>query len=245
MTIEIKPNQLINNIDPLEQRDRKLRKACEDFESVFTYQLLRSMRATIDKSGLMSGGQGEEIYETMLDQELSKNMMGGGPNSLSYALYQQLKGMDNQGLEGSQGASNPGQPLRPVQAEISSGFGRRKDPFSEENKFHYGVDLAAESGTPVKAALAGRVLVSEYQEGYGNMVLLDHGNGFSTLYAHNQENNVQEGAWVAKGELISKVGSSGRSTGPHLHFEVRKNGQYLDPTEFLPVEQALLQRNGT
>jgi murein DD-endopeptidase MepM/ murein hydrolase activator NlpD len=132
-----------------------------------------------------------------------------------------------------------------VQAEISSGFGRRKDPFSEENKFHYGVDLAAESGTPVKAALAGRVLVSEYQEGYGNMVLLDHGNGFSTLYAHNQENNVQEGAWVAKGELISKVGSSGRSTGPHLHFEVRKNGQYLDPTEFLPVEQALLKRNGT
>ena len=63
---------------------------------------------------------------------------------------------------------------------------------------------------------------------------------FSTLYAHNQENNVPEGAWVAKGALISKVGSSGRSTGPHLHFEVRKNGQYLDPMEFLHVEQALL-----
>lgn len=240
MTIEIKPNPLINTISPVEQRDRNLRKACQDFESVFTYQLLRSMRATIDKSGLMSGGQGEEIYETMMDQELSKNMMGWGPNSLSYALYQQLKGMDSQGLEGSQGSSNPGQTLRPVPAEISSGFGWRKDPLSGENKFHYGVDLAAESGTPVKAALAGRVLVSGYQEGYGNMVLLDHGKGFTTLYGHNQENNVREGAWVAKGESIGKVGSSGRSTGAHLHFEVRKNGQYLDPTEFLHVEQALL-----
>ncbi|RPI76846.1 MAG: hypothetical protein EHM45_11500 [Desulfobacteraceae bacterium] len=240
MTTEINQSRFIGTINPLEQRDRKLRKACEDFESVFTYQLLRSMRATIDKSGLMSGGQGEEIYESMLDQELSKNMMGGGPNSLAYALYQQLKGMDNQGPEGLPGFSNSGQPLRPVPGNVVSGFGWRKDPFSAEDKFHYGIDLKAESGTPVKAALAGRVLVSEYQEGYGNMVLLDHGKGFSTLYAHNQENNVQVGAWVEKGVMISKVGSSGRSTGPHLHFEVRKNGQYLDPAEFLPVEQALL-----
>jgi murein DD-endopeptidase MepM/ murein hydrolase activator NlpD len=239
MTTEIKLNQPVNDYSNFEQRDQKLRKACQDFESIFTYQLLRSMRATIDKSGLMDGGQGEEIYESMLDQELAKNMMGWGPNGLAYALYQQMKGIDSKGLEGADGSADQGQPLWPVKAdEISSGFGWRKDPFNGENQFHYGVDLPAEAGTPVKAALDGRVLLSGHQEGYGNFVVLDHGKGFTTLYAHNQENEVQKGAWVKKGESIAKVGSSGRSTGPHLHFEVRKNGQYLNPTEFLHTETA-------
>ena len=218
-----------------EERDKKLREACKQFESVFTYEMLKSMRNSIPKCDLFSGGQAEEIYQSMLDQELSKNMAGKGSNSIANILYQQLKHIDDK-MNGniSSGKTNDSSlPVWPLEARVSSSFGWRKDPFTGNRKFHEGIDLAAEEGTDVKAIMAGRVQITDDQKGYGKVVVLDHGHGFTTLYAHNKDINVKTGDWVTKGATIAKVGSTGRSTGPHLHFEVRKDGKNLDPESFL------------
>lgn len=221
------------------QRDEALKKACRDFESVFTYQLLKSMRSTIDKCDLFHGGQGEEIYESLLDQELSKKIAGGGSNSLSEFLYRQLKRKGSTEFQGPDTGITRESPESsssfqwPVRSRITSEFGKRKDPFTGESRFHRGIDLAATEGTPVEACREGRVILSEYQKGYGNVVVLDHGQGVTTLYAHNRENFVKEGEWIKKGAPVAEVGSTGRSTGPHLHFEIRRHGRHLDPLEFL------------
>jgi murein DD-endopeptidase MepM/ murein hydrolase activator NlpD len=237
--MEIKIDSTLKDFENPDQRDQKLKKACQEFESVFTYQLLKSMRATIDKSDLLHGGQGEDIYESMLDEELAKRIQDWGPNSLSYALYEQLKKVDTKDNQPATDLKG-NQPLWPIKSGISSGFGWRKDPFNGETKFHYGIDLPAQAGTPVKASLPGKVLVSDHQEGYGNYVLVDHGQGITTLYAHNAKNTVQKGDRVQKGSVLGLVGVTGHTTGPHLHFEVRRNGQYLDPSEFLNAGKSLL-----
>lgn len=211
------------------QRDRKLRKACKDFESLLTYQLLRSMRKTIDKSELMHGGQGEEIYQSLFDMEMSKNMADIGPNSLARLLYDQLKG---------RGGVAPDIPEKaipwPVTGRLSSGFGWRQDPFTGKKRFHDGADIAAPPGTSIRAVLSGKVTFNGIKKGYGNVIILDHGHGLNTLYAHNSRNLAPVGSVVQAGSVIAEVGSTGRSTGPHLHFEVRKDGKVLDPMAFLP-----------
>jgi murein DD-endopeptidase MepM/ murein hydrolase activator NlpD len=225
----------------VKKRDQKLRKACEDFESVFTYQLLRSMRKTIDKCDLFHGGSGEEIYESLLDQELAKSMAGRGAKSLAEILYQELRHKDvllspETDIPQTQEMDRePKPPAFPINGRISSPFGWRNDPINGEKKFHKGIDLAAEEGTVIRASMAGRVLISDFRKGYGNVVVLDHGSGFTTLYAHNKDNMVQEGEWIQAGASIGKVGSTGRSTGPHLHFEVRRHGRHMDPEEFLGI----------
>ena len=296
-------------------REQELKKACQEFESVFTYELLKSMRATVDKCDLFHGGEGEDIYESMLDQELSKSMSGYGGNSLSALLYQQLSRIDagtaagngaysdtasnttglsddvhaqprtslqpvhggsqvvdtgdavssevdlqsdsvsdassEKGLQAisesevlsavdpqidsvSDAASTKDvQPEWPLKSVVSSRFGMRKDPFTATDKFHSGIDIAAAEGTGVKAAMSGEVVMSNNMKGYGNVIAIDHGGGIVTIYAHNEKNLVKVGDRVEKGEVISRVGSTGRSTGPHLHFEVRKDGTKIDPANFL------------
>jgi len=97
------------------------------------------------------------------------------------------------------------------------------------------MDLAAKEGSDIKAVMSGRVQMVDEQKGYGKVLVLDHGEGYATLYAHNSDITVKSGDWVQKGAIIAKVGSTGRSTGPHLHFEVRKDGQRLDPEKFFKL----------
>ncbi len=222
-----------------DSRQDKLRKACKEFESIFTYQLLKSMRDTVQKCDLFHGGTGEEIYESLLDQELAKSMAGLGANSLSELLYRQLSREEDPaaGPAAPGTLHEPATPGWPLRATVSSEFGWRNDPIDGQRKFHYGLDLAAREGTPVRASMAGRVIRSEYTEGYGNVVVLDHGRGLTTLYAHNRENLVRQGDWVEAGEAVARVGSTGRSTGAHLHFEVRRHGRRQDPVAFLSPGQ--------
>ncbi|MFL0796820.1 MAG: M23 family metallopeptidase [Cellvibrionaceae bacterium] len=123
---------------------------------------------------------------------------------------------------------------RPVKKGwMSSRFGRRTDPFSGRIAWHSGVDFAGKRGSDIVAVAAGVITWSAKRHGYGLMVEVNHGNGYSTRYAHNQSNNVKVGDVVKKGQIISKMGSSGRSTGPHVHFEVYKNGRAVDPASYI------------
>ena len=122
---------------------------------------------------------------------------------------------------------------RPVDGPVGSGFGFRADPFSGRAALHTGLDFPGEVGTPVRAAAGGVVLLTEYHPEYGNVVELDHGNGLVTRYAHNSKVLVKAGDLIKRGQVISEVGTSGRSTGAHLHFEVLVDGVPQDPAKFL------------
>ena len=127
-------------------------------------------------------------------------------------------------------------PLRkPVIGEVdmSSPFGMRMDPFNGRPAIHTGIDLRGEVGEPVRATAAGRVSLAGREGGYGNMVEIDHGNGLATRYGHLSEIDVKVGQMVRIGETIGHIGSTGRSTGPHLHYETRVNGEAVDPQKFL------------
>lgn len=131
-------------------------------------------------------------------------------------------------------ALGTGSLIWPVNGRITSPFGWRIHPILRKKKYHSGIDLAVPSGTPVKAADSGKVLISGWNGGYGYFVAIDHGKGISTAYGHNSRLLVKEGDIVIKGEVIAKSGSTGLSTGPHLHFEVRENGAPVNPLSYLP-----------
>jgi murein DD-endopeptidase MepM/ murein hydrolase activator NlpD len=124
-------------------------------------------------------------------------------------------------------------PVSLQDAWISSGYGYREDPITGEKKFHEGIDIVAPRKTPVLAPADGIVSFSGWSEGMGRMVEIEHGYGFTTRYGHNSKLAVKRGDMVKRGDIISYVGSSGRSTGPHLHYEVRYNGNLVNPYKYL------------
>ncbi len=134
---------------------------------------------------------------------------------------------------------------RPVADDTrASGFGWRLDPFTGQTAMHEGIDFIAETGTPILAAGAGIVQASEHHPQYGNMIEIDHGNNLVTRYAHASKVFVKLGEFVKRGQKIALVGTTGRSTGPHLHFEVRSDGVAQNPSRFLEkgIPQRMAQR---
>lgn len=128
-------------------------------------------------------------------------------------------------------ASTPS--MWPVRGWVTSPFGKRLSPFSGIMKFHEGLDVAAQTGTPVVSPADGIVIKAGFGTGYGNMVEISHGYGIRTIYAHNSRLNVKAGQRIKRGDVISFVGDSGSSTGPHLHYEVRVNGLPVNPVRYL------------
>lgn len=124
-----------------------------------------------------------------------------------------------------------GPPL--AKAVVSSVFGPRPDPFGGAPRVHQGIDFSAPTGTPIFASADGIVVIASDQGGYGNCTVIDHGNGLGTLYGHQSRYDVEIGDRVTRGQVIGFVGSTGHSTGPHLHWEVRQFGQPVDPLPFL------------
>jgi len=123
----------------------------------------------------------------------------------------------------------------PVDGTLEGGMGGRRNPFSGRGyEYHEGQDIDAAHGAPVQAAANGKVTIAARQRGYGNVVYVDHGAGLSTRYGHLSQINVAVGQTVTRGQTIGLVGSTGRSTGPHLHYEVRINNQPVDPRRYLP-----------
>lgn len=134
---------------------------------------------------------------------------------------------------------------RPMESEadFSSNYGYRVDPFTRAPAMHTGVDFRAEHGSPVRATAPGKVVTAEYSGGYGNMVEIEHIGGVSTRYAHLSAIAVSVGQTVAAGAVLGRVGSTGRSTGPHLHYETRINDEPLDPTRFLKAGAKLAAKS--
>ncbi|MAT94705.1 MAG: hypothetical protein CME59_19200 [Halioglobus sp.] len=124
-----------------------------------------------------------------------------------------------------------GQPV--AKGWISSRYGMRTDPFTGKQAMHHGIDFAGQEGSDVLAVAAGVVTWAGRRPGYGEMVEVSHGDGFVTRYSHNQQNLVEPGDFVRKGETIALMGSSGRSTGAHVHYEVYKHGRSVDPSSYL------------
>lgn len=169
-------------------------------------------------------------YNKQLQQELDSifDEINNGNNG----------GGNNSGGENSGGNGIPGDPssetfLRPGYGVVTDEYGPRTNPVTGEAGFHTGVDLGDPSGAPVAASKSGVVAYSGWISGYGETVIIDHGNGVQTLYGHNSQRLVSVGQTVARGETIAYVGSTGMSTGPHIHWEIRINGQHTNPMQYV------------
>ncbi len=233
-----------------EKQKNEIKRVAQEFEAIFIAQLLKVMRETIEESGLTEGGFGKSIYTELFDQEVSMSMARRGSFGIADILNRSLAGKESGTAATREGAPGSGiqapseaSPAEmdapeeseipdfrlPIRAPVSSAFGNRRDPISHNIRFHKGLDLAAPEGTGVVAALPGRVLSAGYQGGYGNTVLVQHANGVQTRYGHLASINVKAGDPVDSETVLGAVGQTGRSTGPHLHFEVIRMGEPVDP----------------
>lgn len=202
-------------------------KAAQEFASFLYLEVLKAMRAALPADGSLEGESlSRDIYTSMMDAEIAQLMARRDATGFTAVVEKSLDKI----APAPQARSDT---HAPVQGVVSSPFGSRADPFSGATKFHDGVDIAAPTGTPVQAAAPGKVIFSGQLAGYGNLVEVDHGNGLITRYGHNAANLVSPGDEVAAGQAIALVGSTGRSTGAHLHFEVRRAGKPVDPEVLL------------
>ncbi|MEN8189393.1 MAG: M23 family metallopeptidase [Thermodesulfobacteriota bacterium] len=134
---------------------------------------------------------------------------------------------------------------RPVPGRVTSRYGVRKDPVNGKKSHHYGVDFRGKSGTPVIATADGKVVRANNNGSFGRYVKINHGNGYTTAFAHLKEFKVKKGDRVKRGQVIALVGSSGRSTGPHLHYEIRRYKKPVSPVQFMAIDKlAIRDENG-
>lgn len=154
-------------------------------------------------------------------------------NQIKEMIQARIRQQQNQGSSGGSYVQGTGQLSWPVNGPITSPFGYRTHPIFGTTIYHSGIDIGVDEGTLVHAADSGTVSYSGWLGGYGYAVIVDHGRGISTLYAHNSDLAVSEGQSVSKGQVIAYAGSTGYSTGPHVHFEVRVNGEPTDPMGYL------------
>ncbi|MBI2425402.1 MAG: LysM peptidoglycan-binding domain-containing M23 family metallopeptidase [Candidatus Hydrogenedentes bacterium] len=176
--------------------------------------------------------------ELSLTAERALEMIREVPGHLSTITGLIREVMDGRAITTTDPVRAPWESAVGGDARLTSGFGMRKDPFSGHASFHDGIDLATETGSPIYPIESGRVTFSGWQTGYGRVVVVEHGNGLESVYAHNDVNHVKTGDVVTKETILGDVGSSGRSTGPHLHLEIRQHGQAVNPMTHLTQESA-------
>lgn len=181
------------------------------------------------KQLVVSRGQQQRLREELEQDKVQLTKMLDQLNKEADALTDQLRKLQ------SSGEYVGGQMAWPVAgySRISSPYGNRIHPILKVQRFHTGIDIPAPTGTPIAAAGQGKIISAGTLGGYGRTVIIDHGGGILTLYAHNSRLLVSVGNQVSRGQKIAEAGSTGQSTGPHLHFEVRKDGKYVDPIPYL------------
>ncbi len=171
-----------------------------------------------------------QIQKQKTDIEAAEDMALASENMLT----NQIKALESSGQVSRGFSRYNGQFIWPVHGPISSPFGYRFHPILGVWRMHTGIDIVVDSGTPVHAAATGKVIIAGWYGGYGYAVVIDHGGGYSTLYGHNSSLAVSVGQQVSQGQVISYSGMTGLATGPHVHFEVRVNGNPVDPMKYLP-----------
>jgi len=230
-----------------------VREAAQKFEGFFVQMMLKEMRkAQASEGGLFSGTE-METFSELFDEEISGRISEGRGIGLASHIMKAL--IDDQELAGgasalgtAYGSSRVHVPAQVFQAtggrfswplpqgepgSITSDFGLRRDPFGRGHKHHRGLDISVPAGTPVLSMAPGEVVRADRSPSYGNVVYVDHGDGVVTRYAHQERLDVSTGDKVVRGQQLGLVGSTGWSTGPHLHLEVRVHGKAVDPHEFL------------
>jgi murein DD-endopeptidase MepM/ murein hydrolase activator NlpD len=224
---------------------KQRRKIAQEFSSFLYLEVLKAMRAATAQDDASVGDPlSRDLYSSMMDAEVARLAAQRDASGFVQAVEKSLERASVTAKPvGEFKNTNPSPPpvdkiieprsQAPVTGVISSTFGLRADPFTGAGKIHYGVDIAAPAGSPVNAAAPGRVIFSGFVAGYGNMVEIDHGSGWATRYGHNSANLVAAGDKVGAGQPIGLVGQSGRATGDHLHFEVRRDGKAVNPALFL------------
>ena len=217
--------------------------AARQFESYLVTFLAQQMRATV-KDGPFSTGA-TAMFADMFDQEIGRRVAEGGGLGLREELERALAGVRDAApapMRGHTDVSHAVDRNRNAGARLTSAFGVRADPIDGTRKRHAGVDLAAPIGTPIRAVKDGVVRFAGERGAYGNIVVVDHGDGSETRYAHCEAIGVRPGERVTAGQDIATVGNTGRSTGPHLHFEFRVRGAAVDPSGFLDAANTPLPR---
>lgn len=236
----------------------KLATAAKNFEAYITSYVFSAAYESLPQNEF-SGSQAENMYQSLfINETMTQQAKHGGGGGLAEMMLKQFRRAAGNGsaLSAEQtfvptipgaaiGAAVPNAsgdvslafPLAREAGpmEVTSGFGVRRDPFTGGHREHHGVDLAVKPGSPIRASADGRVAFSGRNGGYGNAVIIDHGQGLETLYGHNASNVVREGQMIRRGDVVGYVGSTGRSTGPHVHFEVRKDGVAVNPQKYLAL----------
>lgn len=211
--------------------------AAKQLEAFFMRNLLKEARP---QGGMIDGGFAGDTFKGMLDEAIADKMTAAGGIGLAQQFAASLGA--TQEVPHSPGlADMSGQPplaggpqfMAPVAGRLGSGYGMRTDNHHTEEYLHKGVDLAAPTGTDVVASAPGTVVRAERAGTYGNLVTVRHANGYETRYAHLSAIGVKEGQHVDAGQHVGNVGSTGNSAIPHLHFEVRKGDQPIDPAQVL------------
>ena len=229
----------VNYLAGVEAKNRKLSYELNQLENEVSG--LRFQMADLDKLTQQVRGLTEDVLPSVASRSSINREYSTAPSDISQTVsYLQEKIpekaaeleslIDDVVIYKDELARTPD--LTPVEGRITSPYGWRRSPFSRRRLFHYGIDIGAPYGTPIRAAAKGVILHASYQRGYGNLVIIDHGK-YTTYYAHMSRITVTVGDIVEKGEQIGKVGSTGYSTGPHLHFEIHHGGSTIDPQELL------------
>jgi murein DD-endopeptidase MepM/ murein hydrolase activator NlpD len=253
---------LIESAAPVEsastQRDDRARmhEASHAFEALLMQILLRTMREAQLEEGFCGEGAGASTYEGIVETNLADLLASSSPLGIANQIEEQWAHRADAGREVQDTLRDLGR-LRAEQAYaapdaaipasrtdmpaprapgVSSEFGWRTDPLDGTRRFHGGVDLPAAPGTPVLAVAPGRVVSVGRRGGYGLQVVIEHGAGWATRYAHLSAASVSPGQWVGRRDALGQVGDSGRTTGPHLHFEARRFGRTVDPETAVPGE---------
>lgn len=218
----------------------KPEEAARQFESYLAQLMIREMKKTVPEG--MFNSPAMEVFSDLFDAEIATRLSEGQGLGLAAQITARITGQplhgqaQPRGLRPEHGVS----PLSagdvsgarlPVVGRFTSRFGQRADPFDGSRRNHQGVDIAAARGAPVSPVMSGVVTMAGPRNGYGNVVVVDHGNGLTTLYAHCDSLDVAAGQAVSPGDIIARVGDTGRATGPHLHFEVRSEGRAVDPMD--------------
>lgn len=226
--LEATRDQVAREKRAVAEKERGVQKAVDDLEAQNAQLAALQAAQAAQKAASLTlrkqkNGQLKKVTSNLALLEQQENQL--------LAESQSLTGV----IAGAQGAGGgTGELIWPVNAPVVSPFGYRIHPILHYRKLHTGIDLAAGYGTPIRASDSGSVIYATWMGGYGNVIIIDHGRGISTLYAHQSSLAAGSGAHVSRGQVIGYVGSTGFSTGPHLHYEVRLNGNPVDPMGYLP-----------